>query len=293
MTASLLALCLPFMPLALEEVAETEFIRQEISTTSHTLQLENINGNLEIEGYDGDVVVLEVEKIISADDAVDVKKGMEEVQLGKEDRNDTLEIFMDVPWQQKEVQEVKKEGKLRIGKINGWTRANGWHWNPPYDFTLHFRLKVPRDMNLCVSTINRGQVNISGVRGDIAAENINGSIELSEVRNPSWAKTINGQVTVVYDQIPRQEASFATLNGDVRVEVPSGLEAQVMPFSRHGDVYTNLPEMAVKRIQQQRKEERDGETHYQLSNQTALVVRNGQFSLRMETMNGDIWIEER
>jgi hypothetical protein len=65
----------------------------EIRKPENTLIVENINGYIKVEGYDGTSVQVVVEKKVSAKTEERLEEGFRKIQLGVIDRADTL-IFL-------------------------------------------------------------------------------------------------------------------------------------------------------------------------------------------------------
>src|SRR4051794_1318207 len=61
---------------------------------ANTLMIFNINGDIKMEGYDGDKILLEVEKTITGKTQARLEKGKQEIQLGVMDRADTLIFYV-------------------------------------------------------------------------------------------------------------------------------------------------------------------------------------------------------
>src|SRR6185295_18238353 len=62
---------------------------------NNTILLANINGDIRIEGYEGDKVLLEVNKKVKGKTQERLEKGKKEVQLGVIDRADTLIFYVE------------------------------------------------------------------------------------------------------------------------------------------------------------------------------------------------------
>ena len=71
----------------------TETIKKELAfekkADSNLLMVFNLNGDVTIEGYDGDKIIVEVEKRIKGKTEARLEKGKSQVQLGVIDRADT------------------------------------------------------------------------------------------------------------------------------------------------------------------------------------------------------------
>ncbi len=116
-----------FGTLATYAQTSTEKITKELTFEkkgpNNALMIFNINGNVKVEGYSGDKIIVEVEKLIYGKTDVRLEKGKTEIQLGVMDRADTFMLY---------VQGICSEfGKSQRGKKgNNWgTKRNGWGYH--------------------------------------------------------------------------------------------------------------------------------------------------------------------
>ena len=272
------------------DLSKTETIRMESSfsrlNASSTLMLKNINGSVVIEGYSGNRVKVEILKRVEGKSMAIVKKGLDELRIVEDLRGDTLELVLDFPWVRNEQFQGKWQGN------HGFYR-DGWSWNPDYEFQLDFKIKVPHQLNLYVSTVNQGRLEVRKVRGDLAVKHVNGGIDLMDVEGKVHARTINGDVTLTYARLPREDSHFSSHNGTIRLQCPKGLSARMFFKSRHGEFYTNLDQlrMSQEEVKQIRKEGEAG-IRYAIGSRTAMISRNGSVDLDFETFNGNVYVEE-
>ena len=160
----------------------TEKISKEFTVSTdasrNVLALYNIDGAVTVQGYDGNKVVIEATKIIRADDPQTVELGKKEAQLGFLQRGDSIIAYTASPYDSR--------------PHNG--RRDGNHKEIDYHYTFNYVVKVPRQLNLRVSTVNNGKVTIQDVGGKLEAYNVNGAIALTGVRGTTKARTVNGNV---------------------------------------------------------------------------------------------------
>lgn len=277
-------------PLETKDHVETEIITFESSLPSSPSQsvllLDNIHGEVNIEGYSGNKIKVEVRKRVQADSKTQALKGLQELIIAESYRRDTIELVLDFPW--------KKVGQSQgtwFGK-NGFHR-NGWQWNPDYEFQLDFTIKVPSQMKLDVSTVNKGDVRVEGVLGNLTINNVNGGIELVGVQGQVQAKTINGNIQVSYASLPQRASQFFSHNGTIRFSCPNGLSAKMYFKSHNGDFFTNIQSLVYgpQEATTQTVSDNSGIT-YLLNSRSPLISRSGETMLEFETFNGDVYVEE-
>ena len=270
----------------------TKEIGFESKSVSNALIVANINGSIEITGYEGEKVLLEVTRTIKAKTASRLEQGKKEIQLGMIDRADTLIFYV--------AGTCNKFGKNK-GEERNWGSDDGWGYNwsnckddrcdTPYDYTLDFNLKVPFSVNLLVSTINDGNIAVTNMKGDMRVNNINGSIKLSNILKEASASTINGNVDVEYVKNPDKACRFYTLNGDINAWFQKGLAANLSFESYNGEFYTNVDKLESLPAMVE-KEQRDNSVRYKV-NGNRFKIGNGGVPLEFETFNGDVYLKER
>src|SRR5260221_1986309 len=215
--------------------------------TNNTILLANINGDIRITGYEGDKILLEVNKKVTAKTQERLEKGKKEIQLGVIDRADTLIFYVE-------------GGCNNFGKLNSRNnrhddRQEGWgyNWNDcngrgnncrtEYDYQLDFVLKVPSSVNLLLSTINDGDITVQNMKGAVSANNINGSIKLSNMVREVKASTINADVDIDFTHNPDTPSRFYTLNVDITANFQKGFGASMSFESFNGSLYTKIDQI--------------------------------------------------
>lgn len=271
---------------------QTEILKKEISFEkagkNNVFFLANISGNIVVEGYKGDKVLIEAKKMIKAKTDDRLQKGLEEISIQVIDRYDTMIVYMDGPCGEFSNRNTYK----RRGDKNHWN----YHWNncrEQYDFRIDFIVKVPYDINLYVSTINDGDVEVKGVKGTLEAHNVNGSIALKGINSKVIANTINGGVTLDFDKNPTLDSKFYSLNGDIIANFKPELSADMSFKSYNGDFFTNLNtiEHLPMKIAKTAAENEKG-IEYKLDGKSMMRARSGGVYLDFETFNGDVYVKE-
>jgi hypothetical protein len=270
----------------------TKELTFEKKSPANTLIVSNINGDVKIVGYNGDQILVEVNKSVSGKTEARLEKGKQEVQLGVIDRADTLILFA-------------KDGCNSFGSIydhkgdNNNKRQGGWgyNWNcnngncqTDYDYKMDFTIKVPAGLNVIVNTINDGDVTVEKVSGVVKAGNINGSIHLSNLTREADASTINGDVDIEYTANPQKDCRFYSLNGDINALFPKGLAANLSFESFNGNFYTNIDKLQPLPIKVEKTNPGEGVRFKVRGNR--YQIGTGGVLLDFETFNGDVYLKE-
>jgi hypothetical protein len=274
----------------------TETIARELAfekkSASNAVLIMNINGGVTVEGYAGDKILVEVKKTIRAKTEGRLTEGKEEIQLGVIDRADTLILYV-------------KGACSPFGRLNerrNWQRKfNGWGYDwkgddrdcrERYEYAMEFVVKVPASVNLAVSTINKGDLEIKGTSGAVIADNVNGSIRLSDISGATQASSINGGVNLDYSGNPSADSRFYSLNGDITANFRKGLAAQLAFKSFNGELYSSVDEITALPVQLE-KTDRGGDGIRYRVNGNRYKIRQGGPLLDFETFNGDVIVREK
>lgn len=246
------------------------------------LMVKNMNGPIYIEGYSGNSVLVEVEKIIRADLNKDLEEGKNDIQLGIIETGDSIILYVDSPY---------SILKRKHGKI-----SYHWDWDDSdydYDFRLNFTIKVPYGTTLKVSTINNGDVSINDPRARVYAGNVNGSIYLKDISGVTKANTVNGKIEANYTRNPEGDCSYSTVNGDITLIFLPDLSADVTYKTLNGDFYTNFDniEYLANKVETVKKETEKG-TSYKIEKNPAFRIGDGNIQLKFKTINGDMIIKK-
>lgn len=267
-----------------EEVIKKEYAFEQ-NGQANVFQLSNVNGFIKVEVHDQDIFILEARKKVTAKTNERLELGMKEIGVSVLDRYDTLIVYASSP-----CQTFKRHSE---GKRQGY----GYAFNDcefKYDFKIDMTLKVPRNANLILRTVNEGDIEVKGVQGSINVRNINGAIFLDNVAGQIIAHTINGDVDVNYSKNPSADSRYYTLNGDINANFKSGLAAKISFKSFNGEMYTNLPSLKTLpgEIKKESVEDRDG-IKFKIDEHRVVQARNGNVMLDFETFNGDAIVKEK
>src|SRR5689334_12565014 len=126
---------------------EQETIRKTftLSATHKTLEVDNVQGSIEVVATNSDQVQLVVNKTLRAESKERMDAAKKEVKLDITEQADLLKLYVD--------------GPFRCNCNNG---CDGWHGDRGYSVKMDFQLQVPRNLDLNVKTVNAGKVVVRG-----------------------------------------------------------------------------------------------------------------------------------
>ena len=171
-----------------------------------SIELENINGDIEFSSWDKNEILLEY--TITADDQDDLENVKVEVE---HDKN-----------------EFDVEVDIDSGGFMSWGGNSG---------EVSFVLKVPQGVSLeDVDSVN-GNIRIMGIAGDIKAETVNGKIVIKNVAKDLKFGTVNGDVDIYVDRLSSSSRIKGdTVNGDIEIHLPENEGFELRSDTVNGDL---------------------------------------------------------
>lgn len=172
-----------------------------------TLELQNVNGTVDVQGWDRDVVEVHAVKT-----AKQKESDLERVTIEVDARPDAVSIATHYP--QNEGVEVA------------------------VDYTIH----VPHGARVNhIGTVN-GTLRIAGVDTVEDLHTVNGNIEVFEAGGSVHAHTTNGNVHLELARLPDKIGAFAeTTNGSLVLAVPADMQADLEARCLNGNFSSELP----------------------------------------------------
>ncbi len=169
----------------------------------------------------------------------------------------------------RDVQVTLENGRLRA---TGPSSLRGQSW------WVAYRVEVPASYDLNLDTSN-GSVNITGVRGTIAAESANGSLRLTDLGGRVNARSSNGSVHVQVggSRWEGDGLTVITSNGSARLDLPSSYNADLVVGTNNGSLNIDFPVTVQGRI----------------GRRLETTLGNGGPRLEVRTSNGSVRVGRR
>jgi len=253
------------------------------SASASLLYVANINGNIKVEAYNGDVIRIEAERTIRAKSQEKLEKGIAEFGLATIDRGDTIYLYLS-----------------GICGSENWlkNRLSNKRWSyytedcqQDFDFTMDMTIRVPADLNIYLSTVNDGKVTVKNVRGTLDLHNVNGPVSAEGVESNTVARTINGDVDLDFNRQP-DSGSFYSLNGNITMLMPNGFSANATFKSYNGEIYTNIDDISQEAMLHKETSAKKG-TKFKAEVTSMITFRDGGGMFEIETFNGDAYVKEK
>jgi hypothetical protein len=240
------------------------------------LDVRNTHGFIHVEATTGSSVQMTIHKVVRGETSADVAEGQRDVRLEFKESAPRVEATV-----------FDRRGHYCGEQWDGRDGDRNWdrvHYEVRYDFTI----KVPRDAQLRLCTVNGGDVIVNGTQGDFDVTNVNGLIEMKGVAGSGRAHTVNGPVTVTFTANPKQASSFKTVNGNVDVLFLDGLSAELAMKTFNGGLFTDFDVQPLPAATVPAGERRNGRFSYRANEFTRVRVGSGGPQITFETLNGNV-----
>ncbi|PCJ95236.1 MAG: hypothetical protein COA50_08450 [Flavobacteriaceae bacterium] len=248
---------------------------QETSTELFSIPLSNpsspgklivgqISGSINVIGYDGKEVVVKASFGKKNSSKPKTKNGLTRIE------NSSMAISA-------------KENNNIVEIINE-------QWNKKIDLEI----KIPKNFSLKLSTINNGNISVTGVNGEMEISNINGHITLEDVSGSASANTTNGKVKVSFNSITSNASmAFSSFNGDVEVTFPSSLKANIKAKSDMGEIYTDFDIVLDTKGPVVKTNTSSGNYKVEIEQWVKGKINGGGPEMLFKNFNGDIMIRSK
>ncbi len=233
-----------------------EFFFDLAGYSDRALRVSLMSGRVEVEGYDGDEVLISVSEGPAQDGAPDVDDdGMRILPNGGQNlvvRQDGGQII------------------VRAGSM---------------DEAALVSVRAPRDVRLSLHSAMDSSISVVDMSGEMEIQNSNGPVEVRGLRSAAVIHAHTDDLTVSVDASelpgPLVLNSWA---GDVELTVPATLQANLRWRTNMGDVRTNLDVTDIETVTE-REETEDG---VRLEGYTTARLNGGGAEVSVTAYTGDI-----
>jgi len=172
-----------------------------------TFELQNVNGPVEVQGWDHDTIEIDA------------------IKIAKEKESDLDRVSIDVE-----------------AKPNDVSVTTRYPQNEGVEVAVQYTIRVPHGARVeHISTVN-GTLKLAGVDSVEDLHTVNGNIEVYEGGGSVHARTTNGNVHLEVSHILDAKGLVAeTTNGSLLLAVPQDTQANLEARSLNGNFYSELP----------------------------------------------------
>lgn len=228
--------------------AKEEFHQTYTFNQGGRIQLDNVNGDVQILSWDKNEVKVDAIKQAHS------QNGLDEAKIVVEADSNSIRIETKYP------------------QHDNWRGNN----NPA---TVDYTLTVPRDVILDEIELVNGDLDITGVRGDVTASCVNGRLLANGLAGEADLSTVNGRLEAVFEQTKDvKRIKLDSVNGSITLTMPANADANVNAETVSGNISNDFG-----------LEENDGEyVGHDLSGK----LGNGSTRISLSNVNGSIRIKK-
>ncbi|WP_299837426.1 hypothetical protein [uncultured Tenacibaculum sp.] len=266
---------------------EYQFLKQ---SPDNIVVIDNVYGSIDVEGYNGKTIKIEVVKKVAADTKQDVAEGMQEIGVKSARKGDAVYIYMDSPYSKFDLE----TGNFEHHEFNFGSRRNYKHRKKrTYKYRLDFKVKVPKNVSIDIKAINKGNITVDNVQGKLLiVHNVNGAIDMKNVAGQTDVNALNKDINITYAKNPTKESWFNSLNGDINVLFKDGLDAEISYKTMNGSFYTNFDvERTTPRVTKTKKNSKKG-VKYKLHKNRNFKIGSGKVPFHFDQLNGDAIVKK-
>lgn len=185
-----------------------EFHRTVPLSANGRVSLENINGDVEITGWDRNQV--QIDAVKSAPD----QARLDDMSIEVNSSSNSVEIST----------------KYAHHFINN---------NPG---SVHYTLHIPQNANIGKINLVNGALDVQRVYGDVNANLVNGKLRASDLQGTADLATVNGTVDANYNSLNGVHSiTLKSVNGAINLLLPPSANANVSANNINGGISTDFP----------------------------------------------------
>lgn len=278
-----------------------------------SLTIELLNGGVTVTGYDGKEVIIEASEVDGEDlmrmpasfgrtyvmAGEDAERAIARERAATNSTGRTAFYFSKDKEEEEDNINRSTEGMTKIGaatfQLNAEEKDN--HVvveSESWQKTIQLNVKVPRNFDLKLSTVNRGNIEVTDIDGQLEIENINGSITASGVTGTAIMNTVNGGTKIEFDKIyPDSPMSFTTMNGDIELILPASVKADFKMKTDMGEIFTDFDMNIQQQEPQVKKDNSSGKYKVSLTKWIMGEVNGGGPEITLQSMHGDFYIRKK
>jgi len=217
--SKIVALCAIVMSMSVHANIEEEIVKSFSVDEKAELRLENINGDVEIKGWDKNEI--RVTAIITAKD---------------QEARDRITLEMN--------------GNGRGVRIETEYKKNSSGWGNNHAGSVDYMVMVPSHAKLPSIDLVNGSMSVEGVKGEMKIDLVNGSITATGLSSNSEINSVNGKIIASYSSIgdDLNDISIDTVNGRIQLSLPDNISADVDIETMHGSIRNDFGLSANKNM---------------------------------------------
>lgn len=155
------------------------------------------------------------------------------------------------------------------------------------------KVYVPRRARISASTVNGGDLIVSGIDGELELSNVNGSIEFRDVSGTIIADTTNGRIRGNITRVDRDAPmSFQSLNGTIDITLPASTRANLYMKTNNGEILSDFDMTILPSVADVKRRSKNGVRRVEINRDVQATINGGGPAYRFTTHNGKIVVRK-
>ncbi len=232
-----------------------------------TLEVNQIYGGMKVTGYDGrEVIVVAKQKKMQS--TVKMKNGLRKIE------NNSMAL---------EAEESNNHVEVVAKNYNGGNND-----------TMNLEIRVPKNFNLHLNSINDGDIWVENINGEMEISNVNDDITLNQVSGSAVVDSVNGLIKANFNAITKgAKLVFTSFNEDVDITLPASVQADFKMQTAYGDIYTGFDAEFDTSEPVIEKDNRENSYKVKLEKWVSGTVNGGGTEVVLKSHSGDLIVRSK
>jgi DUF4097 and DUF4098 domain-containing protein YvlB len=179
---------------------------------------------------------------LSADGRVSLSNINGDVEITGWNKNEVqIDAVKTAPDQQR-LDEARIEVNAGSNSVKIETRYPSHHFANNNPASVHYTLHVPQNARLDKIDLVNGALDVQRVSGEVNADLVNGKLRASDLAGTADLATVNGSVEATYTSLTNvRDIKLKSVNGSVNLLLPQSPNAEVSASTVNGSISTDFP----------------------------------------------------
>jgi hypothetical protein len=241
------------------------------------ITIELFQGNIDITGYNGKEVIIDVSP--SEGESQDLQVNPEPEQPDMDNEEVSTEGLNKIKDSSFDIKVADEGNKITIKSGSPIGNRN-------------LTIKVPYNCSFKINTVN-GNISVTEVKGELEIATVNGKVGLDKITGSATASSVNGLQKVKFSSVtPDTPMAFSTVNGHIDVSLPSSAKATLKMKTEFGEIYSDF-DMEIKEEQEKSdKSDKSGHPGANIGSWTTAKINGGGPEFVFKSLNGNILIRK-
>jgi hypothetical protein len=259
------------------KLEDREPLVQHTFTGDKTIDVDLVNGSLNVIGDGGTTMRVDAELVIRAASQDQIARAKKDDVLDMNEKDGVAQLYENGPF---------RNNNDHSSDYHGFHEDSTRQYEVAWNVTVH----VPRATALKLRTVNGG-VTAQDTSGTFDVRSVNGALSMTDVSGSGTASAVNGTNTVSFHENPKADSAFTSVNGKIEVTFQPGLSADFDLKTVNGEMFTDFESTALASAAGTGTKD-NGRFVYKNRGESRIRVGSGGPQIRLETVNGSIQIRK-